>query len=165
MVARSGALTLSELDRRRLLLLLVRCGASASARATALPRASPTTSTSSAPFTAHSEWERVRVGIGEALTESEQRKVTELVEPSVVIAGSTLHAGRALRHRWWGTWARLAADGHAAFGGRRGLTRGPPVSRFSSGYDGRAESNRPQPAHSLVALVTAALVATRGWGP
>jgi len=103
----------------------------------------------------------VWAGIGEALTETEQRTLAELVKPAVVLAGprcmldgpSVIGASR---------WTHLTAAGHAA----------PPFDidphapagiAFSSGTTG-APKAIVHSQHALV-LPAAALVATRGWGP
>lgn len=159
-VARSGALTFSELDAAAgaaagaLWSLGVRPGDRVAA---CLPNDLNIVSA----FHGAQRMGAVWVGIGEALTESEQHKVAELVEPSVVIAGPRcMLDGPSVIDV--GTWARLAADGHAA----------PAVAVDSHAAAGIALSSGTTGApkaivHSqrTLALPAAALVATRGWGP
>lgn len=159
-IARSGALTFSELD------------AAASAAAGALwslgvrpgdrvAACLPNDLDIVVAFHGTQRIGAVWVGIGEALTEPEQRKVTEIVEPSVVIAGprcmvdepSVIDAG---------TLARLTADGHAAPAVAVD-PRAPAGIALSSGTTGAPKAIVH--SQSALALPAAVLVATRGWGP
>lgn len=159
-VARSGALAFSELD------------AAASAAAGALwslgvrpgdrvAACLPNDLDIVVAFLGGQRIGAVWVGIGEALTEFEQRTVAELVQPSVLIAGP-----RCMLDDPYvigaGAWAGLNADGHAA----------PPVLvdphapagiAVSSGTTGAPKAT----VHSqrTLALPAAVLAATRGWGP
>jgi long-chain acyl-CoA synthetase len=103
----------------------------------------------------------VWAGIGEALTEAEQRALAELVQPAVTLAGPRCMlegpcvVGPA-------RWADLIRSRHAA----PGLAidpRAPGGIAFSSGTTGPPKAI-VHSQHNLV-LPAAVLVATRGWGP
>jgi long-chain acyl-CoA synthetase len=100
-------------------------------------------------------------GIGEALTEAEQRTLAGLIEPAVVLAGPRcmLEGRVVVGPRRWAeliaaqhTAPRLAIDPHA-----------PAGIAFSSGTTGTPKAI-VHSQHNLV-LPAAVLVETRGWGP
>lgn len=103
----------------------------------------------------------VWAGIGEALTEAEQRALAGTVDPAVVLAGPRcmLESPGVVDPRRWAeliaarhTAPRLAIDPHA-----------PAGIAFSSGTTGTPKAI-VHSQHNLV-LPAAVLVATRGWGP
>jgi long-chain acyl-CoA synthetase len=103
----------------------------------------------------------VWAGIGEALTEAEQRAQADAVEPAVVLAGPRclLDGPSAVGSR---QWADLMYAGHAA-----PTVAADPLApagiAFSSGTTGKPKAI-VHSQHNLV-LPAAVLVATRGWGP
>lgn len=158
-IARSGALTFSELD------------AAASAAAGALwslgvrpgdrvAACLPNDLDIVVAFHGAQRIGAVWVGIGEVLTESEQRTVAELVEPSVVIAGPRcLLDGSSVIDT--GGWARLTGDAYAP--PEVAVDPHAPAGiALSSGTTGTPKAI----VHSqyTLALPAAVLVATRGWG-
>ncbi|MEV5835073.1 class I adenylate-forming enzyme family protein [Nocardia sp. NPDC052112] len=103
----------------------------------------------------------VWAGIGEALSESEQRHLYELCEPAVVLAGprcrlTTPECVDSAR------WTQLIARAEAAPLVDPAIDA-PAAIAFTSGTSGRPKAVVHSQRNLL--LPGAALVATRGWGP
>ena len=103
----------------------------------------------------------VWVGIGEALAQSEQQALADIVQPAAVLAGPRclLDGPAVIGPR---RWAGLMEAGHRA--PAVGVDPHAPAGiAFSSGTTG-APKAIVHSQHNLV-LPAAVLVATRGWGP